>query len=123
MILALDLYLRSGLLGNADQEAADFSRVINNLTIHSDRPDPLRFRNSNGVAMKLANFAAIDPNYVGRGMTRGGKRDTEVWDRYASDEDTLAATAQRLERGANHHGYQCNLTSLFVLTSRSKLST
>ena len=66
-------------------------------------PDPVRFRNPNGVAMKLAKFAAIDPNYSGRGMSRGGKRDTEVWNRYASDEDTLAATAAAIKGG---HGLQ-----------------
>ena len=49
--------------------------------------------------MKLANFAAIDPNYDGRGMRHGGRRDAEVWDRYASDEDSLAATAAAVREG------------------------
>ena len=40
--------------------------------------------------MKLANFAAIDPNHMGRGMTSVGNLDVEVWNRYASDEDALA---------------------------------
>ena len=93
LILALDLYLRSGPLDGANPAVTDLSRVLNDLTIQSERPDVVRFRNPNGVALKLANFAAIDPNYVGRGMTRGGKRDTEVWNRYASDEDTLAEVA------------------------------
>ena len=99
LILALDLYLRSGLLDDADPAAVDLSRDLNALTIHSERPDAVRFRNPNGVALKLANFAAIDPNYRGRGMTRGGKRDTEVWDRYASDEDTLVEAAAAIREG------------------------
>ena len=91
LILALDLYLRSGLLDDTDPAVMELSRVLNDLTIHSERPDAARFRNPNGVALKLANFAAIDPNYDGRGMTRGGRQDAEVWDQYASDEDSLAA--------------------------------
>ena len=100
LILALDLYLRLGLLNDMDPAVVDLSRVLKTLPIHSARPDPIRFRNGNGVAMKLANFAAIDPNYIGRGMTSVGKLDSEVWNRYASDEDALAEVASAIrERG------------------------
>ena len=99
LILALDLYLRSGTLDDTNPAVIDLSRVLNDLSIQPERPDAARFRNPNGVALKLANFAAIDPNYVGRGMTRGGERDTRVWNRYASDEDTLAATAAGIIEG------------------------
>ena len=99
LILALDLYLRSGLLDDTNPSVVELSRVLNALTIHAARPDQVRFRNPNGVAMKLANFAAIDPNYDGRGLTRVGKGDAEVWNRYASDEDTLAATAAAIREG------------------------
>ena len=107
LVLALDLYLRSGLLDDSDPAVIELSRVLNALEVQSERPDADRFRNPNGVALKLANFAAHDPNYRGRGMTRGGKRDLEVWERYASDEDVLAATASAIREGlgllAVHH--------------------
>ena len=93
LILALDLYLRAGPLDHGEEAVTDLSRDLNALTVHSERPDPARFRNPNSVALKLANFAALDPNYAGRGLTRGGRRDFEVWDRYASDEDALAEAA------------------------------
>ena len=99
LILALDLYVRWGLLDAANPAVMDLSNVLNNLTIHSERPDEDRFRNPNGVALKLANFAAIDPNHNGRGMTRGGKRDALVWNQYSLDEDTLAATAAAIRDG------------------------
>ena len=99
LILALDLYLRSGQLDGAHPAVMELSRVLNDLTIQPERPDAVRFRNPNGVALKLANFAAIDPNYSGRGMTRGGKRDSEVWKRYASDEDMLAEVATEIREG------------------------
>ena len=99
LILALDLYLRAGLLDDKDQAVIELSHDLNSLTLHSERPDAVRFRNPNGVALKLANFAALDPNYLGRGMTRGGKRDAEVWERYASEEDALAEAAAAIKRG------------------------
>ena len=41
----------------------ELSHGLNALTLHPERPDAARFRNPNGVALKLANFAALDPNY------------------------------------------------------------
>ena len=99
LILALELYLRSGLLDDTSQAVVDLSRVLNDLEVHAERPDVDRFRNPNGVAMKLANFAAIDPSYQGRGLARVGRRDTDVWDRYASDEEALAAVAAAVREG------------------------
>lgn len=99
MVLALDLYLRSGLLDDKHASVVELSHLLNELTIHNTRPDQDRFRNPNGVAMKLANFAALDPNYDGRGLPRFGKRDADVWDRYASNEDTLAVTASTIREG------------------------
>ncbi len=67
------------------------------------QPRP-RFRNPNGVALKLANFAALDPSYPGVGMTRGGKRDAEVWDSFIRRPDELAAIAAQLRNGARPDG-------------------
>ena len=99
LILALDLYMREGLLDNKDQAVIELSRDLNSLTLHSERPNAARFRNPNAVALKLANFAALDPNYDGRGMTRGGRGDAEQWERYASEEDTLAELAAVIREG------------------------
>ena len=99
LILALDLYLRAGLLDDKDQAVIELSRDLNSLPLHSERPDADRFRNPNGVALKLANFAALDPNYDGLGMKRFGKLDAEVWERYASVEDALAERAAAIKQG------------------------
>ncbi|MCY3506942.1 MAG: hypothetical protein OXH41_12335 [Chloroflexi bacterium] len=99
LVLALDLYLRLGDLGPADAEVIEVSRFLNTLAIHPDRPQRPDFRNPNGVALKTANFAAIDPNHPGLGMRRGGKLDAEVWDRYASDREALAAAVAAVREG------------------------
>ena len=99
LLLALDLYLREGLLDDKNQAVIELSRGLKDLTLHSERPDEFRFRNPNGVALKLANFTALDPNYSGLGMTRGGKSDEKVWERYASDEDALDEAAEAIRQG------------------------
>jgi 5-methylcytosine-specific restriction enzyme A len=101
LILALELYLRAGLLDDKHPEVMELSRVLNELPLHTVRPDAEKFRNPNGVALKLANFAAIDPAYPGTGLTGSGKRDREVWNRYADDTDTLAGLAADLRAAAS----------------------
>ena len=99
LILALDVYLHCGAVGKKHPEVLALSRTLKSLDIHSKRPDRHRFRNPNGVGLKLANFAALDPGYDGVGMVRGGKRDAEVWDKYSTDMDALADTAAAIREG------------------------
>ena len=67
LILALDLYLRQGRLDDTHPLVIELSEALNRLPIHSHRPDHARFRNPNGVALKLANFSALDPSYPAGG--------------------------------------------------------
>ena len=58
IILALDLYLTHDQLDDRDAEVVELSATLNALDIHPERPDAERWRNPNGVALKLANFSA-----------------------------------------------------------------
>lgn len=62
--------------------------------LHPDRPDKARFRNPNGVALKLANFRAVEQ--PGHGMARGGKLDAEIWNEFSSDRERLRAMADAI---------------------------
>lgn len=101
LLLALDLYLRRRphLPGAEDRDIQQLSTLLNSLPIHTVRPDLERFRNPNGVALKLANFAALDPQYPGVGMRSGGRLDAQVWDRFAARPDDLARITAAI-RGA-----------------------
>jgi len=57
------------------------------------------FRNANGVAMKLANFLALDPTYPGAGLTSGGRRDAEVWDAWNNRRDECRSLAASIRAG------------------------
>jgi hypothetical protein len=91
--LALDLYRRYGIADDHHPEVVQLSDLLNRLPIHTSRPVEEKFRNANGVALKLANFASVDPDYGGVGMTRGGRLDREVWNEFAGHWDELEAAA------------------------------
>ena len=61
MILALDLYydLESGQMNSSNPEIIKLSELLNRLPIHINRPDQEKFRNPNGVNLKLGNFNMI----------------------------------------------------------------
>lgn len=99
IILALDLYLRSGLLDDADPLVVELSEVLRSLPIHAQRTQQ-RFRNPNGVTLKLANLAALDPSHPGRGMTSVSKADRDVWDRFHDQPEQLASLAMAIRAGA-----------------------
>src|SRR5262245_44851577 len=96
LILALDLYERLGrrVPDDSDAEVTALSELLNQLPIHPDRPDQARFRNPNGVALKLANFRALEQ--PGHGMARGGRRDREVWEEFHANPGPLHAIAQTI---------------------------
>lgn len=102
LLLALDLYLRHRpqIPDGRHPDVVALSSVLNALPIHTVRPDLEKFRNVNGVAMKLANFAAVDPAYPGKGLDAGGRRDAEVWDRWHDRRDELEHLAMAIRAGA-----------------------
>lgn len=81
LILALDLYLREGLLDDRSPKVVELSETLKDLAF-VQMEDPEVFRNPNGVAMKLANFAAVDPNYAGKGLQSGGRLDKAVFEEF-----------------------------------------
>lgn len=100
LILALDLYFRRGLLSDTDPEVVQLSEILNGLPLEDDRSRDARYRNPNGVAMKLGNFARLDPEYPGTGLSRGGKGEEVLWERYANDRESLHRLADQLRAAA-----------------------
>lgn len=101
LILALDLYFRfpPSQVSQSHPEVIQLSEILNQLPVHSIRPDPERFRNPNGVYMKLCNFLRFDPSYSGTGLRAGGKKEEEVWNRFADDRERLREVAEAIRTG------------------------
>lgn len=95
LILALDLYHSSpGARGNAKNAGVvELSELLQELPIHSPDLRPPNFRNANGVAMKLGNFLAYDPDYRGAGLLQGAQLEQDLWNEFAEDQAQLKQIA------------------------------
>lgn len=102
LILALDLYFRfnPAHISVGHPEVQRLSNLLNALSIHESRPDAARFRNPNGVYMKLCNFLRLDPDYAGTGLTAGSRGDEGVWNDFVHDRDRLARLATAIRENS-----------------------
>lgn len=55
-----------------------------------------KFRNPNGVQLKLSNFKALDPSYSGTGMSSYSQEDKRVFKEFYLDRERLKKTAKRI---------------------------
>jgi 5-methylcytosine-specific restriction enzyme A len=103
IILALDLYLNGerGPIDKSNPKIIELSNTLNQLPLFPDRPDAEKFRNPNGVTLKLSNFLALDPNYHGKGMERGSKLDAEVFQEFSDNPATLHAIAEEIRKASS----------------------
>lgn len=97
LILALDFYMahRPNFPGKESDEISELSSDISSVGKLLGLSGSDKFRNPNGVYMKLMNFRRFDPDYTAEGkvgLERGGKGDEEVWNEFAGDPDRLSHT-------------------------------
>lgn len=97
IILALDLYskIEPGQINAKNPAIQELSGVLNCLPIHDVRPDEAKFRNPNGVSLKLSNFLAIDDTYHGVGMQSFSILDEKVFKEFQYNEEKLHKLANR----------------------------
>ncbi len=92
LLLVLHLYLQNPKSPPSKQsrEVKEMSEILgrlgNKLGIDTDS----KFRNINGVYMKMMNFLRFDGSYEGVGLTRGGKDEQVVWDLYSDKYQELS---------------------------------
>ena len=98
LILALDLYISEGgrQLDADHSNVIELSQLLNKLPIHDAKLREAKFRNPNGVSMKLGNFLSVDPAYAGTGLKRGSKLEQEIWDEFANEPYRLKQVASAI---------------------------
>jgi 5-methylcytosine-specific restriction enzyme A len=104
IILALDLYFSKerGSIDGKNPKIVELSKVLNKLPLFAERPDEEKFRNPNGVTLKLSNFLPFDPNYQGKGMTGGSKLDEKIFKEYFDKRAELHAVASEIRKAAEN---------------------
>lgn len=99
LILALELYFRMtpGEIHARNQEIIELSHLLNLLPIHPGASRNQKFRNPNGVSLKLSNFLSLDPSYSGKGMTRISKMDEQIFSEFREDKEKLTRIATQIQ--------------------------
>jgi 5-methylcytosine-specific restriction protein A len=69
-------------------------RLSNKLRVDTDS----KFRNANGISMKMMNFRRFDISYDGVGLTRGGKDEKVVWDLYSDKPQELPKIVKSIRK-------------------------
>jgi 5-methylcytosine-specific restriction enzyme A len=103
IILALDLYVKDKTTAgnNTHSEVISLSDLLNKLPIFRLEERSEKFRNANGVGMKIANFQRFDPEYTGKGLSAGSKLEEKIWDEFYHDQDRLRSIAQAIRGSYN----------------------
>ena len=98
IILALDLYfkLEPKEMDAKNEKVIELSKTLNRLPIHKNKLLYQKFRNPNGVGLKLANFRAIDPN-GGKGMHAYSKLDKIIFQEFFNDKEELKRIAKQIK--------------------------
>lgn len=102
-VLALALYMttHSSPPGKGSPAVVALSQTLNRMAekLGVERSD--KFRNPNGVYMKLMNFRRLDPAYQSAGktgLTRGAKGEEAVWAEFARDPAGLHEAANAIRQ-------------------------
>ena len=103
LILALDMYLR--FTGNPPRKGSaeidELSETLNRLGRYLGIATRDRFRNVNGVYMKLMNYRRFDPAFTQAGkvgLSRGGKAEEDVWNEFAGDPQRCREVAETIRQ-------------------------
>lgn len=97
-LAALGLYLERGMLSKTHVEVVALSDELRQRQLSIGNQIRESYRNPAGIALKLANFAHLDPVYPGRGMSQVSEGDRNAWAKYSGDSDSLFARLAALAR-------------------------
>jgi hypothetical protein len=112
IILAMDLYVRSGGLGGGYHlpgpkapEIIQLSQLLRALSAYPSEMWPEKYRNEEGVALKLQNLRSVETSGQ-HGMPAASRMDATVWRDFIDDLGTLHAEASairgRVQDGTMH---------------------
>ena len=98
LIVTLQFYLAHTptIPGKNSNEILELSQFLNQLQFKLGGAVYEKFRNPNGVYMKLMNFRRLDPEHESQGLSRGNKDELVVWNRFASEREELLQVSEAI---------------------------
>lgn len=86
LILLLDIYFRHDprTLSSRHPAVQSLSGLLANSNLAGDLPRNDRFRNPDGISMKIANLMHLDPDYPGGGLPSHSKQDAQAWNAFST---------------------------------------
>jgi 5-methylcytosine-specific restriction enzyme A len=96
LVLALELFFRldsPSAFSSSNPKVIALSDDLNRL--RSAEATDEKFRNANGVAMKLHNFSRFRDREA-KGLSHGGKLEEAIWNKYALDQQGLRDHAWKI---------------------------
>jgi 5-methylcytosine-specific restriction enzyme A len=102
LILALELFFRldsPSAFSPSNLQVIALSDDLNRL--RSAEATDEKFRNANGVAMKLHNFSRFR-NREAKGLLHGGRLEEAIWNKYALDRKSLCDHALKVRSRLKH---------------------
>lgn len=114
IILALDLYrtLDARDMTKNNPKVVELSELLNKLPIYKESMKGEKFRNTNGVQLKLSNFKAIDPNFEGQGMSSYSKNDKEVFFEFMGKDRELHSIANQIKLAVSNEEVNHKLSQI-----------
>lgn len=102
IILALDLFFKVNPLHTSEKhpDIVALSELLNKFPTNTNKETDERYRNPNGVYMKMCNFLHFDPSYSGVGLKAGSKLDKTIWDEFSVDRKRLKRVAAEIRENA-----------------------
>lgn len=99
LILTLDLYfqLTPGQIHARNPLIIALSQLLNKLPSDEEKKDAKRFRNPNGVGLKLSNFLSIDDSYAGKGMSSSSILDKAIFKEFEHNREELRKLADAIK--------------------------
>ena len=100
LLLVLHLYLQNPKSPSSKEssEVKEMSELLGKLNKKLGGNTDSKFRNTNGVYMKMMNFRRFDGSVKGVGLTRGGMDEKVVWDLFSNKPVELSSIAKNIRK-------------------------
>ncbi len=108
-ILLMDLYLQAPQAGKSHPEVMALSALLRAAGHRNSHPHLPSYRNPAGIALRLRNFARLDPRAPperDKGLRPGGAMDAAVWREFGNNLAALAREVARVRRAITFENWQ-----------------